>query len=97
MGQQLRSAIYDLRLGTHEDRGFAGLLGELVEIQAGGRVDCRVELAGHELLPAGSLGHRGSEVLWIVREAITNARRHSGATLIRVDAGASTGRNCCAS
>jgi PAS domain S-box-containing protein len=92
LGRQLRGAIYDLRLGTHEDRLFPGLLGELVEIQAGLAVDCRVELAEHELLPAGSLGHRGTELLWIVREAITNARRHSGATLIRVDAGGSTGQ-----
>jgi two-component system sensor histidine kinase DesK len=29
-------------------------------------------------------------VLWILREAITNALRHSGATLIQVDAGGST-------
>ncbi|MEA2145053.1 MAG: hypothetical protein QOG59_640 [Solirubrobacteraceae bacterium] len=90
LGRQLRGAIYDLRLGTHEDRPFPGLLDELVEIQAAMAVDCRLELAGHELLPVGSLGRRGTEVLWIVREAITNARRHSGATLIRVDAGGST-------
>jgi PAS domain S-box-containing protein len=92
LGRQLRGAIYDLRLGTHEDRLFPGLLGELVETQAAMAVDCRVELAEHELLPADSLGHRGTELLWIVREAITNARRHSGATLIRVDASGSTGQ-----
>jgi PAS domain S-box-containing protein len=92
LGRQLRGAIYDLRLGTHEDRLFPGLLGELVEVQAAMAVDCRVELAEHELLPAGSLGDRGTELLWIVREAITNARLHSGATLIRVDASGSTGQ-----
>jgi PAS domain S-box-containing protein len=92
LGQQLRGAIYDLRFGIHEDRLFPGLLSELVEVQAAMAVHCRVELAAHELLPAGSLGHRGTQLLWIVREAITNARRHSGATLIRVDAGGSTGR-----
>jgi PAS domain S-box-containing protein len=92
LGRQLRGAIYDLRLGTHDDRMFPGLLGELVEVQAAMAGDCRVELAGHELLPGGSLGRRGTQVLWVVREAITNARRHSGATLIRVDAGGSTGQ-----
>ena len=92
LGRQLRGAIYELRLGTHEDRLFPGLVGELVENQAAMAVDCRVELAERELLPAGSLGDRGTELLWIVREAITNARRHSGATLIRVDAGGSTGQ-----
>jgi PAS domain S-box-containing protein len=90
VGRELRGAIYDLRLGTHEDRMFPGLLGELVKIQAAMAVDCRVELDGRELLPVGSLGHRGTEVVWIVREAITNARRHSGATLVQVDAGGST-------
>jgi signal transduction histidine kinase len=42
-------------------------------------------------LPPGSFGRAGSELLRIVREAITNARRHSGATTIAVDTGRSTG------
>ena len=34
LGQELRSAIYDLRLGIHEDRAFADLLDELVALQS---------------------------------------------------------------
>jgi signal transduction histidine kinase len=44
-------------------------------------------------LPRGSLGHTGSELLRIVREAITNARRHSGTAIIAVDTGRSTGNS----
>ena len=89
LGQELRSAIYDLRLGIHEDRAFADLLDELVALQSELAVHPPVELHGREKLPDGLLGHRGTELLRIVREAVTNARLHSGATTIRVDAGGS--------
>jgi PAS domain S-box-containing protein len=91
LGQHLRSAIYDLRLGTHEERAFADLLQELVAVQDGLTVEVPVSLHDPQRLPGGSLGHPGSESLRIVREAITNARRHSGTAEIRVDAGRSTG------
>jgi signal transduction histidine kinase len=90
LGQQLRGAVYDLRLGTDEHRGFAPLMDDLVAVQSELAVDCRVQLERSERLPAGSLGHRGTEVLRIVREAITNARLHSGATVIHVDADGAT-------
>jgi PAS domain S-box-containing protein len=88
--EQLRNAIYDLRLGAIEGREFADLLGELITLQAEIAGDLPIQLAGLESLPTGSLGHRGTEVLRIVREAVINARRHSRATTIRVDAGGST-------
>jgi PAS domain S-box-containing protein len=90
VGRQLRSAIYDLRLGTDDAGAFADQLGDLVAIQAGRAVDRQIELRGQAALPAGTLGHRGNEVLRIVGEAITNARRHSGARIIRVEVGRST-------
>ena len=90
VGQHLRGAVYDLRLTDDEHRDFAALLSDLVDDQSGKAVGCRVELSGRGAIPAGSLGHRGTEVLRIVREAITNARVHSGATTIRVDTGTST-------
>jgi signal transduction histidine kinase len=90
IGQQLRSAIYDLRLGDLEDRGFVELLDDLVAVEADLAIGCQLELYGVDRLPTGSLGRRGTEILRIVREAIMNARRHSGATVIRVDADAST-------
>ena len=90
VGQHLRGAVYDLRLTDDEHRDFAALLSDLVDVQSGKTIGCRVELSGRGAIPAGSLGHRGIEVLRIVREAITNARVHSGGTTIRVDTGAST-------
>jgi PAS domain S-box-containing protein len=87
--RQLRSAVYDLRLGPDESRPFADLLRELVDIQASLALDCQIRLR-EEALPRASLGHRGTEVLRIIREAITNARLHSGATTIEVDASGSS-------
>jgi signal transduction histidine kinase len=87
---RLRSSIYDLRLGDGGDRRFADLLGDLVVFQGWMARPADVQLLGQEVLPRGSLGMRGIEVLRIVREAITNARRHSGASSIRVDATQST-------
>jgi signal transduction histidine kinase len=87
---RLRSSIYDLRLGGDSDRRFADLLADLVAIQRWMARPSDLDLLGREELPRGSLGMRGIEVLRIVREAITNARRHSGAGSIRVDVTQST-------
>jgi PAS domain S-box-containing protein len=84
--QQVRGSIYNLRLAGRDDRPFADLLTELVAIHGDQTVECQLQLHGQEVLPASSLGHRGVEVLRIVGEAITNARRHSGTRTIRVDA-----------
>jgi PAS domain S-box-containing protein len=87
--RQLRSAVYDLRLGPDESRPFVDLLRDLVDIQASLALDCQIRLR-EEALPRASLGHRGTEVLRIIREAITNARLHSGATTIEVDGSGSS-------
>jgi signal transduction histidine kinase len=86
----LRGAVYDLRLPAEEGRSFANLLSELVAIQAGKAGSTHVWLSGGDAVPPGALGQRGVEVLRIVREALTNARLHSGALAIEVDASAST-------
>jgi signal transduction histidine kinase len=90
VGQHLRGAVYDLRLTADRDRNFPDLLSDLVEVQAGKAVSCRVELTGRKAIPPGSLGDRAAEVVRIVREAITNARLHSGASVIQIDAAGST-------
>lgn len=90
VGEHLRGAVYDLRLTAEQDRSFADLLSELVAIQAGKAGACPLFLTGGPAVPTRSLGRPGTEVLRIVREALTNARLHSGATMIEVDAGAST-------
>jgi PAS domain S-box-containing protein len=85
----LRSAIYDLKL-SDDDRPFGDLLGELVEIQSEVADDRQIELQGRDALGAALLGDRGTELLRIVTEALTNSRRHSGASAIKVDVSAST-------
>jgi PAS domain S-box-containing protein len=85
-GRQLRSSIYDLRLGAEEHRPFSELVSELVAHHAEMSADCEVRLKGQAALPNRPLGNHGTEVLHIVGEAITNARRHSGASTITIDA-----------
>jgi PAS domain S-box-containing protein len=90
VGERLRGAIYDLKAPTDE-RALADLLADVVSNQSDMDGDLVIRLDGVASLPHGSLGPTGSELLRIVREAITNARCHSGATTIAVDTGRSTG------
>jgi PAS domain S-box-containing protein len=89
VGERVRAAIYDLRLGG-DTRTFADLMTNLVSIQAALAGGITVQPVGFEALPGRSLGEFGIEVLRIVGEAMTNARRHSGASVIRVNAAATT-------
>ncbi|MEA2267597.1 MAG: hypothetical protein QOC64_207, partial [Solirubrobacteraceae bacterium] len=84
VGRQVRAAIYDLRLAEEEDRPFPELLNELAALHSSMASDCDIALEMGDGVPAGSLGKRGTEVLRIVGEALTNARRHSGARNVRV-------------
>jgi PAS domain S-box-containing protein len=93
VSEQLRGAIYDLRV-TDEGRPFADALRALVDVQRTMAVDCEIDL---EIAPEnaiGVLGDRGAEVLRVVGEALTNARRHSGARRVRVTARGSGGGVC---
>jgi PAS domain S-box-containing protein len=90
VGQQLRGAIYDLRVPADDERGLADLLSDVVSTQSAIAGELAIRLDGVASLPSGSLGHTGSELLRIVREAIINVRRHSGASIITIDAGRST-------
>ncbi len=94
-GRQLRAAIYDLRRSSAEARPIRDLLAEMVATQTEMALGRQVELRGLEALPDLSLGHTATELLRIVREAITNARLHSGATAILVDAGDSNSEFIC--
>jgi PAS domain S-box-containing protein len=91
VGQQMRGAIYDLGLSTEKEHPFADRLADVVALQEDMAVGLTVQLRGLGALPDASLGEAGTELLRIVREAITNARRHAGASSIRVDARASSG------
>ncbi|HEX3801978.1 MAG TPA: PAS domain S-box protein [Solirubrobacteraceae bacterium] len=89
VGERLRGAIYDLRPPTDDARALADLLADVVSSQSDMASELVIRLDGATSLPHGSLGYTGSELLRIVREAITNARCHSGATIIAVDTGRS--------
>jgi PAS domain S-box-containing protein len=87
--QQVRAAIYDLRLEGEQDRPFAELLESLVELHRTMAPDCDIRLDIGGGILSGPLGTTGTELLRIVGEALTNARLHSGARNIRVAVGAS--------
>jgi signal transduction histidine kinase len=84
VGQQLRGAIYDLRLESELHSPFPGLLEQLVAVHRALAVDCAIELDMSPGTPTGSLGVTGIEVLRIVGEALTNVRRHADARHARV-------------
>jgi len=83
--RRLRAAVYDLRLGGEEGRPLAELLETLVDEVRRMSPGCEVRLAVGEGLPEGPPGEAGVEVLRVLREALTNARRHSGANKVLVE------------
>jgi DNA-binding NarL/FixJ family response regulator/signal transduction histidine kinase len=83
VGQQLRAAIYDLRLAGEEHKPFSELLESLVALHRTMAVDSQIDLEVRGN-PAGAMGTRGVELLRIAGEALTNARRHSEAKTIKV-------------
>jgi PAS domain S-box-containing protein len=90
---QLRNAIHDLRQAD-ESRPFPDALRALVDAQRALAIDCEIHLDIAQRTPIGMLGDRGTELLRIVGEALTNARRHSGARRVRVSARASARGLC---
>jgi PAS domain S-box-containing protein len=93
VGNQLRAAIYDLRLGEEQDRPFAELMETLVELNRG-LARGEIDLVVSDDVPTCSLGARGTEVLRIVGEALVNARHHANARHVRVEVRASADRLC---
>ena len=94
VGEQLRGAIYDLRLGGDEDRPFHELLESLVDVHRAMAVDCEVELEVGDGVPIGRLGATGTEILRVLGEALTNARRHSRARHVGLRVWRSEDRLC---
>jgi PAS domain S-box-containing protein len=85
VAEHLRAAIYDLRLAGHESRPLPEALGATVAAHRALAVDCEIDLDAVAAIPTGLVDGQ-TEVLRIVGEALTNARRHSGARHIRVSA-----------
>jgi signal transduction histidine kinase len=80
----LRSAIYDLRLQGEENTPFLELLERLVDEHRArmGSSEIQLEIGGG--IPSGPLSVKGVEVLRILGEALTNARRHADARRVRI-------------
>ena len=78
----LRSAIHDLR---HEkERPFVEAVESLVELNRQATPECQVRLIVGKGFPKGLAGEVGVELLRVLQEALTNARRHSGARNVEV-------------
>ena len=86
--RRLRGAVYDLRLGEEGGKPLAELLETLVDESGRMFTGCEVRLAVEGGLPEIPPGEAGVEVLRILREALSNARRHSGAGKVLVSVGA---------
>jgi PAS domain S-box-containing protein len=84
VGQQLRVAIYDLSLEETGQRAFGDSLRDLLDVTRKLAPDREVTLDIDDDLAARSFGRLQAEVLRILGEALTNARRHAEAEHIVV-------------
>jgi PAS domain S-box-containing protein len=84
VAEQLRGAVYDLRLGDEREMPFHELLESLVGAHRAIAVDSEIRLDIGTGVPRDALGAVGAETLQVVGEALTNARRHAGAGSVRV-------------
>ena len=78
----LRSAIYDLR--REKERPFLESVESLVELNQQATPACEIQLVVEEGLAEGLSGKESVELLRILQEALTNVRRHSAASNIKV-------------
>jgi PAS domain S-box-containing protein len=78
----LRSAVHDLR--GEKERPLVKFVESLVDLNRRLAPDCKIELVVEQGFPNGLLGEPGAELLRVIREALTNARHHSGAERVVV-------------
>jgi len=78
----LRSAIHDLR--GERERPFVPSVEALVEQHRHLASECQIRLVVEEGFPNDLPGEVGVQLLRVIREALSNARRHSGATSVMV-------------
>jgi signal transduction histidine kinase len=80
----LREAVYELRAGEAVGRALARAVEDLVELERRRSPATEVELAVQEGVLTKLPEEVCKGVLLVVREALTNARRHSSARRVRV-------------
>jgi PAS domain S-box-containing protein len=83
--QGLRDAVNDLRLEEERDRPFLQLMESLVQRNRAMARGYEISLEVGEGFPSAPLGRTGTDLLRIIQEALTNARRHSGAKRVLVN------------
>jgi PAS domain S-box-containing protein len=86
--QGLREAVNELRAGDAVGRALARAVEDLVALERRRSTSMEVELTVHEGVPTKLPEEVCKGVLLVVREALTNARRHSSARRVRVALGA---------
>ena len=92
--QELRSAVYDLRLEESVQRSIVSSVEDLVDLNRRiGQGRYEVELVVEGGFPRTLSGRAGTELARIIREALNNARRHSQAKNVRVVLGVE-GNDC---
>jgi len=82
--QGLREVVNDLRLEDEEGRPFTETIESLIRRNRTMARKARISLYIDERVPETPLGETGMQVSRVIQEAITNARRHSGAKEISV-------------
>jgi PAS domain S-box-containing protein len=86
--QGLREAVYELRAGEAAGRALARAVEDLVELERKRSPAIEMELVVQEGIPTKLPEEVCKGVLLVIREALTNARRHSSAKRVRVALGA---------
>jgi PAS domain S-box-containing protein len=94
VGERLRAAVHDLRLGRDEDGPFGERIRALVEVHEAIAGAGAIELDLGAGVPSRSLGAKGTELLRIMGEALTNVRRHAAARRVLVRVWGSERRLC---
>src|SRR5215208_2059447 len=82
--RQVRTAIYDLGLEGERERSFPELLEVLLDLHRSMAPELDISLDLNDGVLDGPLEKVGKELLRIIGEALTNARRHSGARSVQV-------------
>ena len=80
----LREVVNDLRIEEEEGRPFREIVESVVRRNRTMARGCEINLEVGEGVPPTPLGETGTQVSRIIQEALTNARRHSGAKKVTV-------------
>ena len=87
MGRELRGIVYDLRLEEERDKPLPELLESLVEMNRRMTPDRNIRLDVQDGFASDYLGQRGTQLLRILQEALTNVHKHADARNVLVRLG----------